>query len=122
MPEVTNPTELKTAISFGALYAVVLVVSAALQDYAGSKGLYLVSLASGLTDVDAIALSTLRLFNTNTLAQPVAVTAITLAIIANLTFKTGLVITIGGAALTRRTLPGLVAIGLGLGAGLLFIV
>ncbi len=122
MPEVTNPTELKTAISFGALYAVVLVVSAALQDYAGSKGLYLVSLASGLTDVDAIALSTLRLFNTNTLAQPVAVTAITLAIIANLAFKTGLVITIGGAALTRRTLPGLVAIGLGLGAGLLFIV
>lgn len=122
MPEVTNPTELRTAVSFGALYALVLVVSAALQDYAGSKGLYLVSLASGLTDVDAIVLSTLRLFNNDTLAANVAVTSVVLGIIANLVFKTGLVIVIGGGPLTRRTLPGLLAIGVGLGAGLLIVV
>lgn len=122
MPNVTNPTELKTALSFGALYALVLVVSAALQDYAGSKGLYLVSLASGLTDVDAIVLSTLRLFNNETLATNVAVTSVVLGVIANLIFKTGLVITIGGGALTRRTLPGLLAIGIGLGAGLFLVV
>jgi uncharacterized membrane protein (DUF4010 family) len=122
MPNVTNPTELKTALSFGALYALVLVVSAALQDYAGNKGLYLVSLASGLTDVDAIVLSTLRLFNNDTLAVNVAVISVVLGIIANLIFKTGLVITIGGAALTRRTLPGLLAIGVGLGAGLFLVV
>ncbi len=121
MPDVTNPTELKTAISFGALYALVLVVSAALQDYAGSKGLYLVALASGLTDVDAIVLSTLRLFNTGTLEAGVTVTAIGLAVIANLVFKTGLVIAIGGTALARLTLPGLAAIGLGLALGLTFL-
>jgi uncharacterized membrane protein (DUF4010 family) len=118
MPEITNPTELKTALTFGALYAGVLVISAALQDYAGSKGLYLVSLASGLTDVDAIVLSTLRLFNTDTLASEVAVTSVTLAILANLLFKTGLVISIGGSALSKRTLPGLGAIGIGLLTGL----
>ena len=43
-PEVTNPTELKTALTFGAIYAAVLVLSAWLQDVAGSKGLYLVAL------------------------------------------------------------------------------
>ena len=122
MPEVTNPTELKTAITFGALYALVLVVSAALQDYAGSKGLYLVSLASGLTDVDAITLSTLRLYNTQALPANVAVTSITLAIIANLVFKTGLVLSIGGRELSRRTVPGLMAIGLGLCGGMLVII
>ena len=121
MPEVTNPTELKTAVTFGALYALVLVISAALQDYAGSKGLYLVSLASGLTDVDAITLSTLRLYNTQALPADVAVTSITLAIIANLVFKTGLVISIGGRDLSRRTLPGLIAIGLGLSVGIMLI-
>lgn len=118
MPQVTNPTELRTALTFGALYALVLVVSAALQDYAGSKGLYLVSLASGLTDVDAITLSTLRLFNTQTLAGDVAITSITLAVLANLVLKAGLVIVIGGGHLTRRTLPGLLAIAIGLIVGL----
>lgn len=120
-PEVSNPTELKTAISFALLYGLVLLVSAALQDFAGSKGLYLVALASGLTDVDAITLSTLRLFNNGTLEPGVAVTAITLGVIANLVFKTGLVVAIGGRALARRTLPGLLAIGLALGAGLLLL-
>jgi uncharacterized membrane protein (DUF4010 family) len=121
MPNVTNPTELKTAISFGALYALVLVVSAALQDYAGSKGLYLVALASGLTDVDAITLSTLHLFNSQTLTSNVAVTSITLAVLSNLVFKAGLVIVIGGSQLSRRTLPGLIAIAIGLVTGLLLL-
>jgi uncharacterized membrane protein (DUF4010 family) len=43
MPEVKNPTELKTAISFGLLYALVLLASAWLQDIAGNKGLYIVA-------------------------------------------------------------------------------
>ena len=118
LPHIANPTELRTALTFGALYALVLLVSAALQDYAGSKGLYLVALASGLTDVDAITLSTLRLFNAGTLPPADAVTAIALAVLANLCFKTGLVIAIGGGPLTRRTLPGLIAIGAGLAFGL----
>ena len=122
MPEVTNPTELKTAVSFGLLYAIVLLLAAWLQDAAGSKGLYFVALASGLTDVDAITLSSLRLFNLDKLAGEQAVTAIALATLANLAFKSGLVVTIGGAALSRRALPGLVAIALGIGAGLFVLI
>lgn len=44
-----------------------------------------------------------------------------LALLANLLFKLGLIVTLGGRALTRRTLPGMLAIGLEIGAGLLLI-
>lgn len=113
LPEVKNPTEIRTALSFGLLYGIVLLLAAWLQDIAGSQGLYLVALASGLTDVDAITLSTLRLFNQQTLEPGPAVVAIGLAALANLAFKSALVITIGGGSLARRALPGLAAIGVG---------
>jgi uncharacterized membrane protein (DUF4010 family) len=121
MPEVKNPTELRTAISFGLLYAVVLLASAWLQDIAGNKGLYIVALASGLTDADASVLSTLRMFNLEKISSGEAVIAVTLALMANLAFKIGLVITIGGGKLARHALPGLFAIGAGLATGLLLV-
>jgi uncharacterized membrane protein (DUF4010 family) len=121
LPEVKNPTELKTAISFGLLYAVVLLASAWLQDIAGNKGLYIVALASGLTDADASVLSTLRMFNLEKISSGEAVIAVTLALMANLVFKIGLVITIGGSKLARHALPGLLAIGAGLATGLLLV-
>jgi uncharacterized membrane protein (DUF4010 family) len=121
LPEVSNPTEIRTALSFGLLYGVVLLLAAWLQDIAGSQGLYLVALASGLTDVDAITLSTLRLFNQQTLEASPAVTAIGLAALSNLVFKSGLVIAIGGKGLTRNVLPGLAAIGIGFIAGIILL-
>jgi len=121
MPEVKNPTELKTAISFGLLYAVVLLASAWLQDIAGNKGLYIIALASGVTDADASVLSTLRLFNLEKIARGEAVIAVTLALMANLIFKIGLVLSIGGSRLARHALPGLIAIGGGMAGGLLLI-
>ena len=121
MPEVKNPTELKTAISFGLLYALVLLASAWLQDIAGNKGLYIVALASGLTDADASVLSTLRMFNLEKIPAAEAVIAVTLALMANLIFKISLIISIGGGRLARNALPGLFAIGAGLAGGLLLI-
>lgn len=118
LPEVKNPTEIFTALTFGLLYGVVLLLSAWLQDIAGSQGLYLVALASGLTDVDAITLSTLRLFNQETLTAAPAVIAIGLASLANLVFKSGLVAVIGGGVLARRVLPGMAVIGLGFIGGI----
>ncbi len=121
MPSVKNPTELKTAISFGLLYAIVLLASAWLQDIAGNRGLYIVALASGLTDADASVLSALRLYNLEKIPADHAVTAVTLALMANLTFKVGLVVSIGGGPLARHALPGLLAIGGGMALGLLLI-
>ncbi|WP_265942598.1 MgtC/SapB family protein [Dechloromonas sp. A34] len=121
LPEVSNPTELKTAISFGLLYAVVLLASAWLQDIAGNKGLYIVALASGLTDADASVLSTLRMYNLEKIPSHEAVIAVTLALLANLVFKIGLVISIGGSKLARHALPGLFAIGGGMVFGLMLV-
>lgn len=121
LPEVKNPTELRTALSFGLLYGAVLLLAAWLQDIAGSQGLYLVALAAGLTDVDAITLSTLRLLNQQTLTATPAVIAIGLANLSNLAFKSGIVLTIGGKALARSVLPGLAAIGVGFIIGILLL-
>lgn len=119
LPEIRNPTEVKAAVSFGLLYGGILFLSAWLQDIAGSRGLFALALISGLTDMDAITLSSLRLFNTGKLAADDAVLAITLAMLSNLAFKIGLVLTIGGRALGKQVFPGLAAIALGLGVGLL---
>lgn len=113
MPPITNPTELKISLSFGALYAAVLFLAAWLSDIAGSGGLYTVAVLSGLTDVDAITLSSLRLFDLGKLTAIQTVTAITLAVLANIGFKLGLVFFIAGAALARRCAPGLAAVAAG---------
>jgi uncharacterized membrane protein (DUF4010 family) len=61
MPQQQNPTELKSALVFAALYAGVLMALAAAKTYLGGRGLYGVAILSGLTDMDAITLSTSRL-------------------------------------------------------------
>ena len=118
--ELSNPAEIRTALSFGAVYGLVLIVSAALSDYAGSKGLYLVAVVSGLTDVDAITLSSLRLYGLEKLSANQAVTAILIATLSNLVFKLGIVATVGGALLTRRVGAGFGLIATGLVAGALW--
>ena len=109
-----NPTELRPALGFGLLYAVVLLAAAWLSDWLGTRGLYAVSLVSGLTDVDAITLSSLRLHNLDKLSVTVAVNVITLAVLANLAFKSLLTLAIGGWAMARHAIAGMGALGLGL--------
>ena len=120
MPDMTNPAELRTALGFGLLYAGVLLASAWLSHIAGDKGLYAVSLASGLVDVDAIALSTIRLFNLGQLTPQPVVIAIILALLANLAFKWSLVLSIGGRSLALACLPTMAAVAVGSGAALIF--
>jgi uncharacterized membrane protein (DUF4010 family) len=118
VPETRNPAELHTAIGFGLLYVAVLLGSAWMKDIAGSHGVYAVALISGLTDVDAITLSSLRLFNLGQLSQQQTVTSITIAFLSNLTFKFGLVIFFGGKNLAKQVIIGFLAIAAGVLAGL----
>jgi uncharacterized membrane protein (DUF4010 family) len=119
IPETSNPTEIHTALSFGVLYAVVLICSAWLSDVAGSKGLYAVALASGLTDVDAITLSSLHLFELGKLGSEQTVTAIALAVLSNMAFKFGMAVFVGGKALAKHIAPGFAAMACGVALGLL---
>jgi uncharacterized membrane protein (DUF4010 family) len=118
MPEIKNPTELRTALVFALIYAAVLVLTAWLHDIAGSAGVYGVALVSGLTDVDAITLSSLRLFGQGSLEPHQTAMAIGLAYISNIAFKLGMAGVAGGMGVLRRCLPGLGAAALGAAAGL----
>lgn len=119
IPETKNPVELTIAIGFGALYAIVLLLSAWLSDIAGSSGLYMVAIISGLTDVDAITLSSLRLLDLGQLQVTEAVTAITLAVISNIIFKLGLILAIGSSLLAKRSALGMILTAIGLGGALI---
>jgi len=118
VPEVRNPTEIRAALAFGALYAVVLLLAAWLNDVAGSIGVYAAALVSGLTDVDAVTLSSLRLFGLGSISETQCVIAIVLALVANMFFKLGLVLVAGGKGLFVRCLPMMLLVAAGLGAGL----
>jgi len=120
LPQTKNPTELKAALGFGLLYAVVLVSAAWLSDYFGNRGMYVLALVSGFTDVDPIMLSSLRLFSMEKLALQAAVTSIGIAMLANLCFKTAMALVIGGRPVATKILPGMGAVGLGLAGGMMW--
>jgi len=113
MPEMKNPTEIRTALTFAALYAVISLISAWLANLSGSSGLYLLAFISGLTDVDAISISMLRLFDQGKLTPDVTVATIAIAYLSNLLFKFGLVMSIGGRTLARLSAPAAAATALG---------
>jgi uncharacterized membrane protein (DUF4010 family) len=81
-----NPFQLRTALKFGILLAAILVLSEAMKEWFGDEGIYILSVASGLMDVDAITVS-LSKMATGELSEKVAATAIVLATITNTIVK-----------------------------------
>jgi uncharacterized membrane protein (DUF4010 family) len=118
MPEQENPSELKSALLFGLIYAVVLFVVAAAKERFGNRGLYVVAGLSGLTDVDAITLSTAQLVNAGRLDASDGWKLVVIAAISNLIFKSGAVATLGRRRLFIRILP---AYGVIIAAGILML-
>jgi uncharacterized membrane protein (DUF4010 family) len=94
MPEQKNPAELKSATVFGILYAGVLMALSAAKAYVGKRGLYAIAAVSGLTDMDAITLSTARMFQTGTAQGGISASdgwrLIIIATMSNLCFKAGI--------------------------------
>lgn len=101
MPTQSNPAELTAALVFGALYALVILAVAAAKDYFGHRGIYVVALISGFTDVDAITLSTANLANTGVIHPSTAWRSMVIATLANLVFKAGAAGVLGGRVLFR---------------------
>ncbi|NEZ03648.1 MgtC/SapB family protein [Wenzhouxiangella sp. XN201] len=98
-----NPMELKSALLFGALLAVVMLLGKALSAWAGDLGLWALAAASGIADVDAITLSLSRMSQSEISLQ-VAVIGIMIAASANSLTKGGMALAIGGRALGWRVL------------------
>ena len=71
----SNPLEIKTALYFGALLTLVMLLGRALQTWQGDAGVLMLATVSGVADVDAITLSLARM-SQGELTSRVAVMAI----------------------------------------------
>lgn len=112
----TNPLELRSALLFGALLAVVMLLGQALTEWFGDAGVLALAAASGVADVDAITLSLSRMAEGD-LAVTTAVLGIIIAAAVNTLFKAGLALSVAGTELGKRAFAPMVAatvVGLGL--------
>ena len=100
-PEIKNPVQLWGAIVFGLIYGLVILALAAGQHLFGTEGTYLVGALSGLTDVNAITLSTARLVGTERLAAAAGADIVVIAYLANLVAKGVLAAFVGTRELAR---------------------
>jgi len=113
-----NPSELKPALIFGALYAAILFAIAAAEDLLGNPGLFLTAAVSGLTDIDAITLSTSRLVHTEVISQGTGWRVILVAAMSNIAFKYSLAASLGSREMSKR-LGMLFGIAIVVGVGLI---
>jgi uncharacterized membrane protein (DUF4010 family) len=107
----TNPFRLAPAVTFGLLYAVILVAANGAQSYFGTAGVYVSSVVSGLADVDAITLSMAQLSGPEgDISHQTAARAILLGAAANTLFKGAIVFATGSQSLRRALAPGVAVI------------
>ena len=85
------PSSMRIAIAFGLMYAVVLLAVATAKQYLGNTGLFFVAALSGLTDVDAITLSTVHMVDSGELRADLGWRLILTGALSNLAFKLGIV-------------------------------
>jgi uncharacterized membrane protein (DUF4010 family) len=100
--EQENPFRLKPALTFGAIFAVILLVSDYSLKYYGNTGILVTAWISGLADVDAITLSVGRLMENGKLAKETAARAIVIGAISNTAMKAGLTWILGRVKLAFR--------------------
>jgi uncharacterized membrane protein (DUF4010 family) len=96
-----NPFSLTSAIKFGLLFAVVLIVVAAVERYFPGRGYYVVAALAGLPDVDAITLSMAGLARGGGVDLTTAAGALVVAALANTLLKCGMVVATASARLRR---------------------
>ncbi len=112
-----NPLELTSALTFGALLALVMLLGKALVEWVGDAGVYALAAASGVADVDAITLS-LSTMSGEELAERTVALAIVIAASVNSLAKAVLAGFVGGRELGFKVgLP----LGVAVAAGLLVV-
>jgi uncharacterized membrane protein (DUF4010 family) len=102
IPPQQNPTNLKAALFFAAIYAAVVLASAAAREHLGSRGLYFVAAVSGLSDMDAITLSSGRAVAEQRLRTDEAWRAVVIALMSSMVMKVFICGTLGNRKLFAR--------------------
>jgi uncharacterized membrane protein (DUF4010 family) len=96
-----NPLSLRIAVQFGVLYALVVLAVRWAEHTFGGSGVYWASFFSGLTDLDAIALSLSQLERSGNISCVDAARAILIAAGANSLLKASLALALGSPTLRR---------------------
>jgi uncharacterized membrane protein (DUF4010 family) len=95
-----DPVDLRTALQFAALLAIVLVLAAVMRERLGDAGFSALAMLAGLTDVDAITLSAGELVRGG-MDVVAAARAVLLAAAVNTVVKAGIAVAIAGGTLAR---------------------
>ncbi|MBR4103366.1 MAG: DUF4010 domain-containing protein [Thermoguttaceae bacterium] len=103
--EQKNPTQWKTALTFGALYVVILFAIKASNALFGDLGTVASVAISGLVEMNAVALSVARLATTDPTTMQDGWKLIMIASIFSYIFKIGVVFSIGGARFGWKVVP-----------------
>lgn len=98
-----NPLDLSSALYFGVLITVILLLGEWLRNALGDTGVYTLAAASGIADVHAITLSLTRMSLSGTSVE-VAMIGIVIASAVNNLVKAGMTVWLGSAQLWRLVL------------------
>ena len=110
VPQLSNPLELGIALKFGVLLALVVLATSLFGTWFGSAGVYAVAAVSGLTDVDALTISTARMSEQQSLPLTDAARAIVIATSVNTTVKAGIALVVGRASFGLRVIAVYIAV------------
>lgn len=97
-----NPLDLRMALEFGFVLAMIMILSRAAILWMGDSGLYIFAAVSGLVNVDAISISVASMTVRGETAVGVAMNAILIAAAVNTLLKPALALAIGGMRIGWR--------------------
>jgi uncharacterized membrane protein (DUF4010 family) len=102
----TNPLQLWTALRFGIVFAIILLITNAGKFYFGDSGQMVSAAIGGLIDADAVTVSLAQFHAAGTTSAMSAIVGMTLAAGTNAIFKTALAQSSGRLAFSGRVAAG----------------
>jgi uncharacterized membrane protein (DUF4010 family) len=101
-----NPFNLMPAVKFGLIFAAIIFIARITEVLAGDSGVYIISVLTGLSDVDPITLTMSQISRDDPAKINQATFAITLAAFSNTVMKAGMAMFLGSKQYKKTVLAG----------------
>lgn len=102
----TNPFNLMPAVKFGLIFALIIFLARVTEVLAGDGGVYIISVLTGLSDVDPITLTMSQISRDDPSKLDQATIAITIAAFSNTIMKAGMACVLGSKEFRKTVLTG----------------
>jgi uncharacterized membrane protein (DUF4010 family) len=102
----TNPFNIMPAVKFGIIFALIIFIARITEVLAGDSGVYIISVLTGLSDVDPITLTMSKISRDDPSKLSQATVAITLAAFSNTLMKAGMAFFLGSKQFRKTVLIG----------------